>query len=155
MIRTLIIAGILLLAGCATVHHSKVRVDNVIADAEAQTKVMLKEIPKAKEHNSALVSPRTLENSQLKLVASKDWTSGFFPGQLWYLYALTHKDEWKTEARKFTANIEQEKYNGTTHVWVSKSIAALAMVICRRTTRIIKTSLFNRQRRWLHGLIQQ
>ena len=115
MIRTLIIAGILLLAGCATVHHSKVRVDNVIADAEAQTKVMLKEIPKAKEHNSALVSPRTLENSQLKLVASKDWTSGFFPGQLWYLYALTHKDEWKTEARKFTANIEQEKYNGTTH----------------------------------------
>lgn len=128
MNRTLSIITALLLAGCATVHNPKVNVHNVIADAEAQTEVMLKDIPKAKAQKSGatngitpgsagaeLVSPRTLENGQLKLVASKDWTSGFFPGQLWYLYEFTNKAEWKTEAQKFTANIEREKFNGTTH----------------------------------------
>ena len=49
------------------------------------------------------------------MVPSKDWTSGFFPGELWFLYEYSGKDEWKDEAEKFTANIEKEKYNGGTH----------------------------------------
>ena len=76
---------------------------------------MLTEIPKAKKGNADLVSPRTLDNDELKLVPSKDWTSGFFPGELWFLYEYSGKDEWKDEAEKFTANIEKEKYNGGTH----------------------------------------
>lgn len=83
--------------------------------AEAQTKLMLQEIPKAENKNGTLVSPRTLENGNLKLVASKDWTSGFFPGELWYLYELTKNEQWKQEAIKYTASIEQEKTNGKTH----------------------------------------
>ncbi len=83
--------------------------------AEAQTELMLQEIPKAENRKGTLVSPRTLENGELKLVASKDWTSGFFPGELWYLYELTKNEKWKQEAIKFTAPIEQEKFNGKTH----------------------------------------
>jgi rhamnogalacturonyl hydrolase YesR len=56
-----------------------------------------------------------LEKDNLKLVGSKDWTSGFFPGVLWYLYEYTGKKEWRDEAEKFTANIEREKINGGTH----------------------------------------
>ncbi|MCW3088467.1 MAG: glucuronyl hydrolase, partial [Sediminibacterium sp.] len=59
--------------------------------------------------------PRTLENGQLKLVASRDWTSGFFPGVLWYLYEYTGNAAWKKEAQAYTANIEKEKTNGGTH----------------------------------------
>jgi alpha-L-fucosidase len=87
----------------------------IVTDAEQQTKLMLAEIPKVKDGNSNLVSPRTLEKDQLKLVPSKDWTSGFFPGELWFLYEYTKKKEWKDEAEKFTANIEKEKTNGGTH----------------------------------------
>jgi unsaturated chondroitin disaccharide hydrolase len=98
----------------------------VVKLAETQAEVMLQEIPKAVQKQSAtaatsntkavLVSPRSLKpNGDLALVASRDWTSGFFPGELWYLYGFTNKDKWQTAARAATANIEQEKTNGTTH----------------------------------------
>jgi hypothetical protein len=56
-----------------------------------------------------------LDNGALKLVSSRDWTSGFFPGQLWLLYDLTKKQKWKAAAEVYTANIEREKTNGGTH----------------------------------------
>lgn len=86
-----------------------------IKNAEAQTDLMLIEIEKADRNGGKLVSPRTLENNKLKLVASKDWTSGFFPGELWYLFELTKNEKWKQEAIKFTNLIEAEKLNATTH----------------------------------------
>lgn len=62
------------------------------------------------------VSPRTIEdNGTLRLVASRDWTSGFFPGELWYMYEYTQDDFWKKQAQAFTANIEDQKTNGGTH----------------------------------------
>jgi hypothetical protein len=76
---------------------------------------MLAEIPKAQGNKTDLVSPRTLDSMQLKLVSSRDWTSGFFPGELWFLYEETKKNYWKTQAKNFTANIEKEKTNGGTH----------------------------------------
>ena len=97
------------------VGSNKISVSKIFTDAEQQTRFMLAEIPKAKKGNADLVSPRTLDNDQLKLVPSKDWTSGFFPGELWFLYEYSEKELWKNEAEKFTANIEKEKYNGGTH----------------------------------------
>lgn len=39
-----------------------------------------------------LVSPRNIEpDGSLHLVASRDWCSGFFPGELWYMYEYTGK----------------------------------------------------------------
>src|SRR5689334_14532333 len=93
----------------------KMSVKKVFADAEKQTELLLHEIPAAKIGKPDLVSPRTLENGQLKLVTSRDWTSGFFPGVLWYLHEYTGKPTWKTNAQAFTANIEKEKTNTTTH----------------------------------------
>ena len=84
--------------------------------AAEQTSVMLQEIEKAKDPaKPELVSPRTLDKGNLKLVSSRDWTSGFFPGILWFLYEYTGNDQWQAQARKFTANIEKEKLNGVTH----------------------------------------
>ena len=56
-----------------------------------------------------------LFRSALRLVASRDWTSGFFPGELWYMYEYTQDDFWKKQAQAFTANIEDQKTNGGTH----------------------------------------
>lgn len=115
MIKRITIVWAMLIVGCFNVFSQKINIPKIIADAEAQTKVMLDEIPKAKGNNASLVSPQTIRNGELKLVASSGWTSGFFPGELWYLYEFTGKKEWESEARKFTANIEKEKFNGGTH----------------------------------------
>jgi rhamnogalacturonyl hydrolase YesR len=61
-------------------------------------------------------NPRTInEDGTLQLVSSNDWTSGFFPGCLWFIYEYTGEAKWKIAAQKFTRNLEQEKLNGTTH----------------------------------------
>jgi len=87
----------------------------IVGDAEKQTQVMLDSVASARKNHPDLVSPRTIENGNLKLVPAKDWTSGFFAGELWMLYAFTHKPEWKAKAEEFTAREEKEKLNGGTH----------------------------------------
>jgi unsaturated chondroitin disaccharide hydrolase len=62
-----------------------------------------------------LVSPRSVEDGQIKMVPSTDWTSGFFPGELWLMYELTNNDFWKEKAIDYTLPLEDEKWNGSTH----------------------------------------
>jgi len=50
-----------------------------------------------------------------KLKSSSDWTSGFYPGCLWYAYQLSKADEFKKWAIDWTAGIEKQKYNLKTH----------------------------------------
>lgn len=97
------------------VQAQKLNADQIIKDAEAQTKVLLSEVEKVKAQKPELVSPKTIDKGELKMVAAREWTSGFFPGELWYLYEYTKKDDWKKQAELFTANIEKEKMNGGTH----------------------------------------
>src|SRR4051812_10202153 len=91
------------------------KANQVFADAEKQTQLMLTSIAEARGNKSELVAPRTLEKGQLKLVPAKDWTSGFFAGVLWMLYQGTGKPTWKTQAETFTAQLEKEQWNGGTH----------------------------------------
>lgn len=110
-----VITGFAMLLLIVTVQGQNIQLPKVFSDAERQTKLLLQEIIKAKSANAELVSPRTLDKGELKLVASRDWTSGFFPGELWFLYEYTGNKEWKQQAENFTANIEREKTNGGTH----------------------------------------
>ena len=63
-----------------------------------------------------IFAPRNIQpDGSLRLVASRDWCSGFFPGELWYMYEYTGDDFWKEKALEFTAPVEREKTNGKTH----------------------------------------
>lgn len=109
-------SSLILLASQTVAFAQKVDVPKAFAQAASQTTLMLQEIEKAKDAaKPELVSPRTLDNGNLKLVATRDWTSGFFPGVLWYLDEYYQTAQWKSEARKFTTYMEKEKTNGTTH----------------------------------------
>ena len=55
------------------------------------------------------------KSDELLKVSSKDWTSGFFPGNLWQIYKLTGKEVFKTKAIEWTKLMEKEKYNAGTH----------------------------------------
>lgn len=43
------------------------------------------------------------------------WTSGFFPGTLWYLYAYSARQDIKDAAAQMTQRLEQQQYNTDTH----------------------------------------
>jgi len=60
--------------------------------------------------------PRSLEAAgSVRYVSPEDWTSGFFPGSLWYIYEYTGKDNWKDAAAKRTESLEGQKNNRGTH----------------------------------------
>lgn len=65
----------------------------------------------------SLAFPRSYshEKQKIKTVPSKDWTSGFFPGNLWQIYQLTGNEDFKKKAEQWTAFIEKEKLNNGTH----------------------------------------
>ena len=67
-------------------------------------------------HSDSIRYPRsTKPNGALGETKAADWTSGFFPGCLWYLYRFTKKDQWKNAAEKWTAGLETQKFNKGTH----------------------------------------
>jgi len=97
---------------------SPVNVGQVMDAAAQQTKILIDSVGRAAAAaggGAGAFSPRTIDSGRLKLVASRDWTSGFFPGELWMLYGFTHDEEWKKYAMSYTAAMEREKTNATTH----------------------------------------
>lgn len=61
--------------------------------------------------------PRSMsvKTGVIKKVPSKDWTSGFYVGNLWQIYTLTGDSKYKERAKKWIPFLEKEKLNGGTH----------------------------------------
>ena len=60
--------------------------------------------------------PRTIADGKIQYITYVlDWTVGFFPGSLWYMYDYTGDEYWKTQAERFTNAIEDAKYNTVHH----------------------------------------
>ena len=90
--------------------------DSIVEDnltfAQSQLRVAFDEIDYARTNETPesrkerekkdwgeLTNPRNSEpDGSLHLVPSKDWTSGFFPGELWYLYEYTQNNFLKKES---------------------------------------------------------
>lgn len=73
---------------------------------------------KRKPENAAgrRVSPRSINpDGSLALVHPHDWTSGFFPGELWMMYDFTRDPYWRHQAVSFTWPVEESKWHGGTH----------------------------------------
>jgi len=64
----------------------------------------------------ALQYPRTL-NAKGELVKTKlnDWTEGFFPGALWYIYENNKQEVWKQRALKWTLPMEKLQFLTSHH----------------------------------------
>jgi unsaturated chondroitin disaccharide hydrolase len=92
--------------------------DKAFAFAQHQTKLLLNETDKAKKAAARpnLLSPRSLApNGELIIVAPKDWCSGFFAGNLWFLYEYTGDKYWKEQSTPYTIAMETEKIDSGTH----------------------------------------
>lgn len=56
--------------------------------------------------------PRSEERG---LTDTNNWTSGFYPGILWYIYEYTNDSFWKFKADTITRFLEKEQYNKNDH----------------------------------------
>jgi unsaturated chondroitin disaccharide hydrolase len=106
---------VLCLSFCSFKIEAQKAFSKEIAQATTQLNYAFEEIAKSKAKDPKLVSPRATEGDSLIMSPSKAWTSGFFAGNLWYMYELTGDKIWLQKAQEFTAALEPEKTNGTTH----------------------------------------
>lgn len=61
------------------------------------------------------VNPPASQLGKRRLCGVLDWTSGFFPGSLWYLYELTGKEEFRQEAVRYTNLLNPVRYVTDNH----------------------------------------
>ena len=66
-------------------------------------------------HSDSSLFPRSFENDQLHMVTSEDWTSGFFPGILWYLYEYSGDIDFLHAAQSWTYALKDQSHNTSTH----------------------------------------
>lgn len=94
-------------------------VSSDFAFADKQLRYALDEAEKARQslgkNSEELPSLRNIEpDGSLLMVDARDWCSGFFPGELWYMYEYTGDDFWRKKAEFQTELLEPIKtYNGT------------------------------------------
>lgn len=101
----LILSVIPLVIGCQNKEKENFIKENT-EFAAAQTDKMLQSAGEPTGKNY----PRTMkDNGTLAVTGMYDWTPGFFPGTLWYLYELTGETKWKDEAEKWTTSLEPLK----------------------------------------------
>ncbi|MBN1926751.1 MAG: BNR-4 repeat-containing protein [Prolixibacteraceae bacterium] len=61
-------------------------------------------------NNPTKIPKTTNKDGSLRTTGIYDWTSGFFAGNLWYIYALTNDGKWKNEAIKWTEALDTIQY---------------------------------------------
>lgn len=89
--------------------NEKLEIDKIVQTASNQYEVLYDSVQKNKDKKRYL--PRSIrKNGTLGFISSHDWTSGFFPGSLWYLHRLTGDETWKTRAYDYTKRMDSVKF---------------------------------------------
>lgn len=112
-IRFIAIAFVLMVAACSRGQQEepmKEVIDKALQNALNQ---YLKLAEKLEPQDSLL--PRSFINGEMTVSDSRWWTSGFFPGSLWYLYEYSGNAEVLSYARNFTSRVEREKCTTDNH----------------------------------------
>jgi len=94
--------------------HEVRNLDRIVENALEKSAICLKKsVAEVGDH--AKYPTYATKELKWKLATSEDWTSGFYPGTLWYAYELSGDDSFRKWAQEWTAGIENEKHNTNTH----------------------------------------
>jgi unsaturated chondroitin disaccharide hydrolase len=108
---TLMLFTLLVFASCGKQKPADKFIDDALSFSVKQYTLMA-DVMKDK----ADLLPRTIDTAgNLVTAKSNWWTSGFFPGTLWYLYEYSKDAKIKKYAELMTARVEKEKFNKGTH----------------------------------------
>lgn len=87
--------------GCST-KEADPNIEQAIGLASAQMKLQLENI----SWDKPVRYPRTIDSTgNTHYIMYQDWTSGFFTGSIWYMYALTGDSLWKKAGEKLTKSL--------------------------------------------------
>jgi len=86
-------------------------VNNALAVARAQTLAMALSL----EHQPGRLPKTLTPEGTLESCGPEWWTSGFFPGVLWYLYEDTNDPLLRSLAKEYTSRVESQKNVRTHH----------------------------------------
>lgn len=99
--------SLLIFIGCSPKQSKKDLITDNIENAIAQNTLQTDLI----EKSGTFINPRTIdEKGNIVYVPIDDWTSGFFPGSMWYMYELTNDNKWKILAEKYTETLDSIQY---------------------------------------------
>lgn len=111
LFNLLIVPALFMLVSCAQEEPIARVIDEAMNFSVKQYSLMTSEI---KDKEGQL--PRTIDSDgKLRTENSRWWTSGFYPGCLWYLYEYSKDQKIRDDAMTMTARVEQEKYTTNNH----------------------------------------
>lgn len=87
------------------------QIENTLYTATQQIGYQVKLI----EESGGFLNPRSFRDGEIIYIPIDDWTSGFFPGTLWYMYELTNDEKWKKVAIRYTEEIDSAKFVTSHH----------------------------------------
>lgn len=94
-------------AETAIVHDIDFNLEKAIEDCRSQLELSVPKLTDLTKH------PRLIETNGKEWIEKPNgrlvWTSGFYPGILWYMYDITQDEKWKQEAIKRTEVFEDFK----------------------------------------------
>lgn len=61
------------------------------------------------------ILPRTADNGKMITCDPTWWTSGFYPGTLWYCYEYSNDPKVRAAAEEMTSRLEEQKYTTSNH----------------------------------------
>ncbi|MCG2461219.1 glycoside hydrolase family 88 protein [Flavobacteriaceae bacterium F89] len=105
---TLLLIILALMIGCSESPKKPVPTKSILDIAQSQYDTLYKNALPYIDTKTCM--PRTIQDGKLHLVDIYDWTSGFYPGSLWYLYGLTKDDKWKSRAIAYTEKLDTIQY---------------------------------------------
>lgn len=82
----------------------------IIKENVQNAETQLKSLVAASEEGDTIRIPSTFKDVAIDFVPKDDWVSGFFAGNLWYMYELTGDEYWAEHARRHTDNISEIQY---------------------------------------------
>jgi hypothetical protein len=109
-LSTLLVTVLALVTSSAQIQNLDSLVIHALRFAQQQVKKSVVEI-----NDSTKFARCSLPDGSWKTTAARDWTSGFFPGCLWYLNEYTKDPFFKAAAEKWTAGIAHEQFDTGTH----------------------------------------
>ena len=98
------------LAGCGSNNNLKNQISQRLKDAAEQVKLLMRKT--ARDSFPETFDPRTGKYGMGK---TSSWMSGFYPGELLYLFEATHDTSLYAEARRKLEVLQKEQYNKDTH----------------------------------------
>lgn len=112
MNKSFFIAGLFLLTVSCSTEKKSNKEDSCLLIAENTTVAsqQLGHQVKLIEESGKILNARTIHCNKIQYIPIDDWTSGFFPGSMWYMYDLTKEDKWKTTGIKYTEALDSAKY---------------------------------------------